>query len=967
MKIVPLILLSSVLTTLNFADEIATTEPAQAAYEMIENQATLPLLNPDLADRKISKLRLNTGLEVYLISDPHVDQSAAGVAVEAGSWHDPKEYPGTAHFLEHMLFMGTKAYPQEFQFMQYITDNGGAVNAFTAPDRTVYMFSINNDAFVGAFDRFSHFFIDPLLSTSCIGRELHAVDQEHAKNIENDDWREYMILKETGNPAHPNASFSTGNAQTLSGIPQTALRNWYEEHYSADNMHLVVISPLPMEQLTDVTLQYFSQVPKRETSFPTLPEQMTSASQRGHTIYIKPIKDLRRVSLVWELSPELSNDIEHHTADLVAYVLQNQSEQSLIADLKRENLAESLSVSSDRMAKGHLLFRIDITLTTEGVSQTEKVITRCFEAVARLKEQGIPYELFHEMQTMAKIDYQYQSREDAFSFIMGAADNMVDEPLATYPEKSAVPTSYDQKAVSQFIASLTPSSCLFFVMADPALTGVTPTIKEKWMDAEYTIKEEPEQQLTAWTQVKANPNITLPSSNPFIPTQLAVLPPQNSKDPLLIQDDALGKIYFEQDAKYQVPELATIFSLKTPLVDGSPKSTVQTDLYLKALKDALASPLAFAKTAGLEPFFSAQGLKIQIALQGYSEKAPLLLRQIFGKLPDVTPSKEKFDTYKQSLLSSYDNMSKELPLSQAVDLLGSIVYNDAPTSRERYKALQALSYEEFLAFSKTLFKETYVEGVLYGNLSEQDATTLWKDLQMALATTPYPLDKQKSKEVLLLPEKHGPFMVVQKTARQGNAVLLVVEEGAFTFDKRAAQQILGKALQEGFFDTLRTKQQTAYIAKAWDSEVEKQLLQFFAVQSSTHHPRDLIARFELFLEDFLKNFQTKLSEERFENLRKMLITTLQMPPENLKGMAKKLNTLAFTYNGDFNWDQQLIASLEKLTYDELFEWAHLFLSRENPRRLAVLMEGVLTAENDFHYEHVSKEDICNLGTYSNVR
>ena len=153
------------------------------AYTIVENRATLPILNPALEGRKVEKLVLDNGLQIYLISDPGADQSAAGVAVGAGSWEDPKEYPGMAHFLEHMLFMGTGAYPNEFEYMQFINDHGGSVNAFTASDRTVYMFSVNNDAFDESLDRFSHFFIDPLFSPNCINRELHAVDQEHSKNI----------------------------------------------------------------------------------------------------------------------------------------------------------------------------------------------------------------------------------------------------------------------------------------------------------------------------------------------------------------------------------------------------------------------------------------------------------------------------------------------------------------------------------------------------------------------------------------------------------------------------------------------------------------------------------------------------------------------------------------------------------------------------------------------------------------
>src|SRR3569832_299696 len=128
-------------------------------------------------------------------ADAGVHQSCAALAVVAGAWQDPKEYPGMAHFLEHMLFMGTKPYPKEAEYASFISDHGGARNAYTASDRTVYGFSINNDFFKEGVDRFAHFFIDPLFLQTSVGRELKNVDQEHGKNLEHDGWRSYMILK----------------------------------------------------------------------------------------------------------------------------------------------------------------------------------------------------------------------------------------------------------------------------------------------------------------------------------------------------------------------------------------------------------------------------------------------------------------------------------------------------------------------------------------------------------------------------------------------------------------------------------------------------------------------------------------------------------------------------------------------------------------------------------------------------
>ncbi len=941
---------------------------AEETFVKIQDKITLPLLNPSLAERKTAKLRLGNGLEIYLISDPGMEQSAAALSVEAGSWQDPKEYPGMAHFLEHMLFMGTAAYPKEFEYMQYIADNGGSVNAATYPDHTVYMFSINNEAFGNALDRFSHFFIDPLLSRSCIDRELHAVDQEHSKNIENDAWRAYMICKETGNPKHPNASFSTGNASTLSGIPEQALRTWYEEHYSADQMHLTLISPLPLEDLISLASQDFARIPDREKKQEPILESMSSSKQLGHIIYIKPVKDLRQLSLVWEIPRAFVEDNDRKGLELLAYVLEAEGDNSLTQELKKEKIAERVSASVDRFSKSQAFFQIDISLTPQGLNQIDTAILRCFQALANLKQTGIPPYLFQEFQTLAMVNYQYQSREDAFSFVMRTANEMLYEELETYPQKTLTPTVYDPAYLSALVQIFTPQTCLFCVVADPKFTHVAPTYCEKWMSAEYAIKEIPQNKLLTWSQATPTPSLSLPSANPFTPVRLTLAPlPEEERPPCLIADEEMAKVYFSQDTDYLVPEISAIFGIKTPSIDGSSKKKVLTDLYLKALTERLSSTLFFADTAGLHSSFAAKDLTLLVAVQGYSEKAPLLIKEIFRNMKDLQPTAEQFELYKHSLASLYDNANKELPVIQAKELLSSILFNDAPTNHEKSKILKTLSYDEFVQFSDQLLKKVYLEGFLYGNLKQEEATALVSDIKSTLAASAYPRSEQTKREILSLPEKNGPYFIVQHTERQGNGVILLLQEGAFTLEKRAAQQVLSKALKEAFFDTLRTKQQTAYFVRAWESEEEKQLLQYFAVQSNSHHPRDLIARFELFLEDFLKNFETQIPLDRFENLKKMLVVSLQMPPENLQKMGERLYTLAFDYEGDFDWYPKRIASVSALTYQQLRTAATQFLSRENNKRLAILFEGVLNTEKGFTYEQVTQEDIRSISTYIHAR
>lgn len=127
--------------------------------------------------------------------------------------------PGIAHFLEHMLFLGTEKYPDENSYSAFLNMNGGYSNAYTASECTNYQFNIKYDKLEPALDRFAQFFISPLFTPSATDRELNAVNNEFVKNVNNDSWRMYQILKHQTNSKHPVYHFGSGNFQTLRDEP----------------------------------------------------------------------------------------------------------------------------------------------------------------------------------------------------------------------------------------------------------------------------------------------------------------------------------------------------------------------------------------------------------------------------------------------------------------------------------------------------------------------------------------------------------------------------------------------------------------------------------------------------------------------------------------------------------------------------------------------------------------------------
>ena len=118
--------------------------------------------------------------------------------VRSGSFQDT--IPGLAHFCEHMLFLGTKKYPDESEYAQFLTSNGGYDNAYTDSEDTNFYFSVNSEKLEKALDRFSQFFISPLFTESAVGREISAVNSEYEKDKGIPGWHLFQLMKYVADP-----------------------------------------------------------------------------------------------------------------------------------------------------------------------------------------------------------------------------------------------------------------------------------------------------------------------------------------------------------------------------------------------------------------------------------------------------------------------------------------------------------------------------------------------------------------------------------------------------------------------------------------------------------------------------------------------------------------------------------------------------------------------------------------------
>ncbi|QLF92443.1 pyrroloquinoline quinone biosynthesis protein PqqF [Pseudomonas sp. ABC1] len=184
-------------------------------------------------------------MRVRFLHTPEVGQCAALVRVHAGAHDAPAQYPGLAHFLEHMVFQGSAGYCAEDGLMPYIQRHGGQLNASTRERHTDYFFQAPVERLEAGLDRLSDMLTAPLLDISAQRREREVV---HAEFLARSTDAETLCDAALGTrvQAHPFAAFHAGNRDTLpvdDAAFQHALTIYHRDFYHAGAMELLLAGP----------------------------------------------------------------------------------------------------------------------------------------------------------------------------------------------------------------------------------------------------------------------------------------------------------------------------------------------------------------------------------------------------------------------------------------------------------------------------------------------------------------------------------------------------------------------------------------------------------------------------------------------------------------------------------------------------------------------------------------------------
>ena len=432
-----------------------------------ETEPVIPK-SSDLDRKDYRALVLDNGLKVMLVSDPESDRAAASLDVHVGSGSDPEDWNGLAHFLEHMLFLGTDRYPDAGEYQSFIQDHGGSHNAYTAYDHTNYFFSVKHSSLEPALDRFSRFFVAPKLDAEYVERERAVVHSEYQARLKDEGRRIWETQKEILNPEHPASRFSVGSEDTLRDRESITVRerllDFYNQWYSADIMALTLVGRESLDQLETWAREKFSEVPRRNIDPPLAIQPYLDPELAPVRIDIVPLKEVNSVGFQFPIPSVFE---EYHSKPLVyiANLLGHEGEGSLLAELKQRGWAESLSAGTGFMDRNQGTLMVSIGLTEPGLAHIREIGELLFHKIGTIKDRGVEKWRFDEQTQLGEIAFRFAEEPDAAALARSLSSRLHDYPMVDVLRGPYIMDEYDPERIREILSHLVPEKVYMQVVS----------------------------------------------------------------------------------------------------------------------------------------------------------------------------------------------------------------------------------------------------------------------------------------------------------------------------------------------------------------------------------------------------------------------------------------------------------------------------------------------------------------------
>src|SRR5512135_2562497 len=216
--------------------------------------------------RNIRREVLPNGLIALTEQMQHVRSISIGIWVKTGSRHEATEYNGISHFVEHMLFKGTRNRSAE-DIARQVDSIGGNMDAFTAKECISFNVKVLDEHLPIAMDVLSDLVLNPVFSAKDITRERGVILEEIKMDEDNPDYLVHEIFTQNFWKDHPLGKPILGTKDTVKRFEQPILFDYYGERFNPGNLVICAAGNLKHAEFVQLVAKHFEQMKPVKNGF----------------------------------------------------------------------------------------------------------------------------------------------------------------------------------------------------------------------------------------------------------------------------------------------------------------------------------------------------------------------------------------------------------------------------------------------------------------------------------------------------------------------------------------------------------------------------------------------------------------------------------------------------------------------------------------------------------------------------
>jgi len=383
--------------------------------------------------------------------------------------------------IEHLLFTGSKNFPEDHQIEKIVNKFNGEQNGVTKAFTTSYMFRIDNNGLEEFIPALVDAVKEPTFTIENIKKEINNVNSEISMRMTyNKSLAYYKLLKAIGNPESKIYSDGFANIDSakwnLEDLREQIV-NFHSTYYSSNIMTLTVLSEIPVDELRALIETYFSTIPNKEVERPLFnnPAEYKPPLEPetlGTVYHLMGFTEPSKFRMVFQLNSEKFNP-HFHSLEFFSMFLNYFSENSFKQILIKESLISSLHDSIALQDYVNALYTIEFSLTPQGKKNISKIVKHFFRFVNYVKQIPDKQSIFETFSKTSKYAFLFNIKskyvdftnieQDLLERTVNFSEILQDfEPEMLFTVNNVL-FKYEEAELNRNLEFLTPSNAVYVI------------------------------------------------------------------------------------------------------------------------------------------------------------------------------------------------------------------------------------------------------------------------------------------------------------------------------------------------------------------------------------------------------------------------------------------------------------------------------------------------------------------------